>query len=114
MHGAIDSTTGILMRVSFEQAQLEVGISVPFLSASFDFYGVLLTDSWWRFVWEFTWRHCIQLPRYTSYPPTERHIHHGAASEPAGFIPVRLDFLQSVPFIPPGADNGGHYDWLWS
>jgi hypothetical protein len=47
MHGAIDSTTGILMRVLFKHAQLEVGISVPFLSASFDFYGFLLTDSWW-------------------------------------------------------------------
>jgi hypothetical protein len=61
MLGAIDSTTGILLRISFKQAQLEVGIGVPFLSASFDFYGFLLTDSWWCLVWEFTWRHKIQL-----------------------------------------------------
>jgi hypothetical protein len=72
MHGTIDSTTGILMQVSFEHAQLEVGISVPFLSASFDFYGVLLTDSWWRSVWEFTWRHRIQLSMTSPDIPVTR------------------------------------------
>jgi hypothetical protein len=54
------------------------------------------------------------LPGHTSYPLTEQYFHHGVAGEPARFIPVRLDFLQPVPFIPPGTDNGGHYDWLWS
>jgi hypothetical protein len=73
MHGAIDSTTGILLHISFKQAQLEVRIGVPFLSASFDFYGFLLTDSWWRSVWEFTWRHKIQLSRVSFDDVPIRH-----------------------------------------
>jgi hypothetical protein len=54
-HGAIDSTTGSLLCISLEQAQLEVGIGTPFLEVSFDFYGFLLTDIWWKAVWEFIW-----------------------------------------------------------
>jgi hypothetical protein len=63
-HGAIHSTTGDLLLISLEQAQLEVGIGIPFLEASFDFYGFLLTDTWWKSVWSFIWKHRIQL----SYP----------------------------------------------
>jgi hypothetical protein len=43
-HGAIDSTMGSLLCISLEQAQLEVGISTPFLEVSFNFYGFLLTN----------------------------------------------------------------------
>jgi hypothetical protein len=54
------------------------------------------------------------LPGHTSYPLTEQYFHHEAASKPARFILLRLDFLQPVSLIPPDADNGGHYNWLWS
>ena len=60
-HGAIDTTTGILLRTSLEQAQLEVGIGTPILEASFDDYGFLLTDTWWKSVWAFVWKHDITL-----------------------------------------------------
>ena len=47
IHGTIDSTTCSLLCISFEQAQLEVGISIPFLEASCDCYGFLwLTYTW--------------------------------------------------------------------
>ena len=60
-HGAINSTTGSLMWISLEQGQLEVGIGTPFLEASFESYGFLLTDIWWKTVWEFIWKHGIRL-----------------------------------------------------
>ena len=56
MHGAIDTTTGSLrLCISLEQVQLEVGISIPFLEASYDCYGFLLMDTWWQLVWELLW-----------------------------------------------------------
>ena len=59
IHSAIDSTTGPLPHISFEQAQLEVGISIPFLEASYDCYGFLLMDTWWKSVWQLVWKHGI-------------------------------------------------------
>ena len=61
IHGTIDSTTGSLLHISFEQAQLEVSISIPFLEASFDCYSFLLTDTWWKSVWQLVWKHGIHL-----------------------------------------------------
>ena len=55
VHGVIDTAMGHLLRISLEQAQLEVGISIPFLEASFDHYGFLLMDTWWCSVWELLW-----------------------------------------------------------
>jgi hypothetical protein len=69
-HGAINSTTGSLMRISLEQGQLEVGIGTPFLEASFDSYGFLLTDIWWKTVWEFIWKHGIRLTYPDQFLPT--------------------------------------------
>jgi hypothetical protein len=60
-HGAIHSTTGDLLLISLEQAQLEFGIRIPFLEASFDFYGFLLADTWWKTVWAFIWKYSLQL-----------------------------------------------------
>ena len=60
-HGAIPTTTGSLMRISLEQAQLEVGIGSPFLQASFADYEFLLTDTWWKTVWEFVSTYGIHL-----------------------------------------------------
>ena len=60
-HGAINTTMGSLMRISLEQGQLEMGTSIPFLEASFESYGFLLTDIWWKTVWEFIWKHGIRL-----------------------------------------------------
>jgi hypothetical protein len=60
-HGAIPTTTGTLMQISLEQAQLEVGLGVPFLETSFGFYGFLLTDIWWKAIWEFVWCNDITL-----------------------------------------------------
>jgi hypothetical protein len=44
-HGAIPTTTGTLMQISLEQAQLEVGLSIPFLDASFIFTASFLLTS---------------------------------------------------------------------
>jgi hypothetical protein len=46
-HGAIDTPTGALLRASLEQAQLEVGIGIAFLSTPFEQYGFLLTYCLW-------------------------------------------------------------------
>ena len=51
-HGAIPTPIGEYLKVSLEQAQLEVGISTPILEASFDNYGCLLTPSWVKKLWE--------------------------------------------------------------
>jgi hypothetical protein len=72
-HGAIATTTGHLMRISLEQAQLEVGIGTPFLEASFADFGFLLTDCWWKSVWEFIWKHDITLTYPDQHlPPQQR------------------------------------------
>jgi hypothetical protein len=60
-HGAIDTTTGQLLCISLEQAQLEVGIGTLFLETSFDTYGFLLTNCWWKSVWEFIWKNKVNL-----------------------------------------------------
>jgi hypothetical protein len=64
-HGAINTTMGSLTHISLEQGQLEVGIGIPFLEASFEIYGFLLTDILWKTVWEFIWRKhgiCLTYP----------------------------------------------------
>jgi len=45
--------TGLLLLVTFEQAQLEVGLGWPFLELDFETYGPLLTPCWLRSLWEF-------------------------------------------------------------
>ena len=73
IHGAIDSTTGSLLCISFEQAQLEVGISIPFLEASYDCYSFLLMDTWWKSIWHLVWtRHPFNLLQ-TFHPCTMLH-----------------------------------------
>jgi hypothetical protein len=73
-HGAIDTTTGQLLRISLEQAQLEVGIGTPFLETSFDAYGFLLTDCWWKSVWEFIWKNNVKLSYDTQALPTLQRV----------------------------------------
>jgi hypothetical protein len=60
-HGAIPTPIGEYLKVSLEQAQLEVGISTPILEASFDNYGCLLTPSWVKKLWEHIWKHNVSL-----------------------------------------------------
>jgi hypothetical protein len=73
-HSTIAMTTGSLMWISLEQGQLEVGISTPFLEASFESYGFLLTDIWWTTVWEFVSKHGIQLNYPNQHlPKLQRH-----------------------------------------
>ena len=64
MHGAINTTTGSLLCISLEQVQLKMVISIPFLEASYDHYGFLLTDMWWWLVWELLWwfQICLTYP----------------------------------------------------
>ena len=51
-----------------------MGIGTPFLEASFDIYGFLLTDCWWKSVWEFTWKNNVKLS-YDSYTlPTPQRV----------------------------------------
>jgi len=47
------SPTGSLLLVGFEQAQLEVGLGIPFLELDFECYSPLLTPCWLRSLWEF-------------------------------------------------------------
>jgi hypothetical protein len=82
-HGAIPTTTGTLMQISLEQAQLEVGLGIPFLETSFGFYGFLLTDIWWKAVWEFVWRNDITLTYPDQALPQPQRMNDG-------FIMARL------------------------
>jgi hypothetical protein len=52
-HGDTPSLLGQLQGVSLEQAQLEVGIQTPILESSFDTYGLLLTNCWFKSLWRF-------------------------------------------------------------
>jgi hypothetical protein len=69
-HGAINTTTGQLLCISLEQTQLKVGIGTPFLEASFDTYGFLLTNCWWKFALEFTWKNNVKLSYDSHTLPT--------------------------------------------
>jgi len=60
-HGAIDTPTGILLKATLEQAQLEVGSRQPFLNLPFKTHCTLLTPCFWKGVWEFTCEHDIRL-----------------------------------------------------
>jgi hypothetical protein len=44
-----------------EWAQLKVGLGTSFLETSFDAYGFLLTNCWWKSVWEFIWENNFKL-----------------------------------------------------
>jgi hypothetical protein len=81
VHGAIPTTTGDLLRISLEQAQLEVGIGIPFLEASYGFYGFLLTDTWWKSVWEFIWMHGIELSSPNQIIPQPQRVGDGYIME---------------------------------
>ena len=61
VHGAISTVQGQITRASMEQAQLEIGLSTPFLSSSFDTFGFLLTDCLLKSLWRFVSEHGIQL-----------------------------------------------------
>jgi len=47
------SLTGSLLLAGFEQAQLEVGLGIPFLKLDFEHYSPLLTPCWLCSLWEF-------------------------------------------------------------
>ena len=68
-HGAIDTPTGSLLRASLEQAQLEVGLGIPFLETDFKVYGFLLTDCLWKSTWEFISKYKIRLVNKTQGLP---------------------------------------------
>jgi hypothetical protein len=73
-HGAIDTPTGSLLRASLEQAQLEVGLGIPFLDADFEEYGFLLTDCLWKAIWEFVSTYQISLEYPDNVlPKRQRH-----------------------------------------
>ncbi len=52
-HFQTAASTGALLLATFEQAQLEVGLGLPFLELDFALYGPLLTPCWLRSLWEF-------------------------------------------------------------
>ena len=68
-HGVIDFPTGSLLQASLEQAQLEVSIGTPFLSAPFRTYGFLLTDCLWKSIWHFLSAHDISLLNWDQVLP---------------------------------------------
>jgi len=49
---SLSAPTGSLLLATFEQAQLEVGLGLPFLELEFETYGPLLTPCWLRSLWE--------------------------------------------------------------
>jgi len=52
-HFQVSTPTGSLLLATFEQAQLEVGMGLPFLELDFATYSPLLTPCWLRALWEF-------------------------------------------------------------
>jgi len=50
-----------LLWSSLEQAQLEVGLGMPFLDTPFGLYGFLLMDCLWATIWSFIPKHNISL-----------------------------------------------------
>jgi len=61
MHGSIPSFLGDAYRSSLEQLQLEIGVSEPVLETSFARYGHLATDCLLKSIWEFSWKHQIEI-----------------------------------------------------
>jgi hypothetical protein len=61
VQGALPTTTGRFYNISFEQAQLEIGIDTPILQANYDDFGFLLTYCWVKVLWEQLWNHNVSL-----------------------------------------------------
>ena len=69
-HGSIPTLPGELFIASLEQAQLEIGTSIPFLQAPFERYGFLLTKNCWiGSIWSFISKHDISLWGAPTPPP---------------------------------------------
>jgi len=69
-HGDTGSSTSQWLMLNLEQAQLEVGIGVPLLEASFKQYGFLCTDCWIKALWWFVSTYDILLTdRNYKMPP---------------------------------------------
>jgi hypothetical protein len=62
-HGDTPSLLGQLQAVSLKQAQLEVSIQTPILDSSFDTYGLLLTNGWFKSLWRFVLKEEIVLKK---------------------------------------------------
>jgi hypothetical protein len=73
-HGAIDIPTGSLLWASFEQAQLKVGLGIPFLDSEFDLLDFLLADCLWKAIWKFTSTYGIRLVFHRQVLPYRRHV----------------------------------------
>jgi len=72
-HGDTGSPTSQWLMLTLEQAQLEVGIRVPLLEASFEQYGFLCTDCWIKVLWQFVSTYDISLTdRNYKTPPLQR------------------------------------------
>ena len=56
IHGNIPTMTGDFIRSSLEQAQMEIGLGIIFITLDYTEYGELFTDSWVKCTWEFTSR----------------------------------------------------------
>jgi hypothetical protein len=87
-HGDRHSPTGQLLRASFEQMQLEIGTSEPFLSLPFHTYGGLATHCWISHLWEYLSENGITLQPGAS-PIQLQHAHNTWTTEPThqGLVP---------------------------
>jgi len=71
--GDTGSLTSQWLMLNLEQAQLEVGIGVPLLEASFKQYGFLCTDCWIKVLWWFVSTYNILLTdRNYKMPPLQQ------------------------------------------
>ncbi len=59
--GESDTITGELLRASMEQLQLELGTPGHLMQLDFSTLGKLATDCWIKTVWEFAWKHEIEI-----------------------------------------------------
>lgn len=60
-HGDTPTLSGHLMGSVLEQAQIEIGSGTPLLLTDFAAYGCLVTDCWFKGLWEFVSMHDIKL-----------------------------------------------------
>jgi hypothetical protein len=52
-----NSQTGQLLRMSMEATKVEIGVGGSLFTQSFDWYGILATDSWVKYTWKFLFEH---------------------------------------------------------
>jgi hypothetical protein len=69
IQGDTGSEFGDLLQTALEQAQLEVGISIPLLEADYALFDCLLPRTWVKGLWDFIWKHRLAIGNHLQCLP---------------------------------------------